>query len=108
MEVAKRHGAGRNGYGTMSRPPSIPRDAPAHVHKKREGNSGAHLEAIRQLPCCVYSTPGPSDPHHLMRTDLGSRGIGMRAPDKWAIPLGRKAHDELHTGKLAVILGEEA
>lgn len=86
----------------------IPRSLPIHVHKTRDGNSDAHLKAIRLLPCAAYGTAGPSDPHHLMRVDTGRRGTGFRNADRWAIPLSRKAHDELHTGKEAIQLGEEA
>lgn len=60
----------------------------------REGNCEKHLSAIRKLPCCV---PGCNvvgcDPHHLK--SAGERGMGLRAPDRWAVPLCRAHHEEV-------------
>lgn len=77
---------------------SVPR-----MGRLRSGDSARHLSMLRQLCCAVYQTPGPSDPHHLMRIDSASRGMALRNADRYAIPLSRKAHDELHASKL----GEE-
>lgn len=60
----------------------------------REGDCEKHRAAIRKLPCCV---PGCNvvgcDPHHLKQT--GERGMGMRSPDRWAVPLCRAHHDTI-------------
>lgn len=64
-------------------------------HDNRDGNSKKHLAAIRKLVCCV---PGCNvvgvDPHHL-KSGTRSRGMGMRSPDKFAVPLCRSHHDEI-------------
>jgi hypothetical protein len=67
------------------------------AQERREGNSEAHLALIRRLPSCVSGVAGPCDPHHLRSAAaLAERGVGMRATDRWAVPLTRAEHDELH------------
>lgn len=66
-----------------------------HGHYKRPGMSEPHLACVRQLPCCICAAPGPNDPHHLMAT--GERGMAMKSPDRWAVPMCRKHHDEVQT-----------
>ena len=74
--------------------PRIPRTVLTSKREPREGNSPAHLACIRKLPCCLCGAQ-PADPHHLMQT--GERGMGMRSPDRYAIPLCRHHHDALHS-----------
>jgi hypothetical protein len=79
--------------------PSLKERAKRHVssQERREGNSKAHLELVRQLPSCVSGVAGPCDPHHLRSAAaLAERGVGMRATDKFTVPLLRHEHDELH------------
>lgn len=59
--------------------------------------SPIHLERIRRLPCCIptCSSKSPSDPHHLRVSN--ERGVGLKATDRWAIPLCRRHHEECHT-----------
>lgn len=52
-----------------------------------------HLEWIRTLPCCICGQLG-CDPHHLLSAP--GRGIAMKAPDWWVVPLTRDCHDRLH------------
>jgi hypothetical protein len=67
------------------------------AQERREGNSKDHLELVRQLPSCVSGVAGPCDPHHLRSGPaLAERGVGMRATDRWVVPLTRAEHDELH------------
>jgi hypothetical protein len=67
------------------------------AQERREGNSEAHLALIRRLPSCVSGVAGPCDPHHLRSAAaLLERGVGMRATDRWTVPLLRVEHDELH------------
>ena len=67
---------------------------------ERAGNSEAHLNLIRMMPCCLCLETRPKaviDPHHLQSGEAArERGVGMRATDKWAIPLCRIHHDMLH------------
>jgi hypothetical protein len=61
----------------------------------RAGMSKAHLALIRLLPCAVCRIYGGVQAHHLMVKE--HRGIGMRAPDMFAIPLCDSCHHRLHT-----------
>jgi hypothetical protein len=63
---------------------------------KREGNSEKHLALIRQLPCCLTGRRAPSDPHHLLEGLAHERGVGRKATDRWALPVCRAKHDEIH------------
>ena len=63
----------------------------------RPGNSEDHLKCIRQLPCvCCGVLEDRSDPHHLLSTGTKERGMGLRSPDRWSVPVCRFHHDELH------------
>ena len=66
----------------------------AEKRADREGNDEKHLAAIRKCPCAI---PGCNkvgvDPHHL-KCVPGNRGMGLRAPDRLAIPLCRFPHHE--------------
>ena len=72
--------------------PKNPNKTRISPREKWEGNSKAHLALIRQLPSCI-SGRRPCDPHHLKIKD--ERGTGMRARDRWAVPLSRDEHDHL-------------
>lgn len=57
---------------------------------KRPGDSAAYLVLIRRLPSCVSGAAAPSVPHHLLCA--GGRGVGMKAEDRWAVPLTWAEH----------------
>lgn len=59
-------------------------------HDDRDGNSKAHLACIRKLPCCVCLKMPGGEAHHLKAT--GQRGMGMRSPDKEAVPMCNDCH----------------
>ena len=61
----------------------------------RAGMSKAHLALIRLLPCAVCKIYGNVQAHHLMIKE--HRGIGMKAPDMFAIPLCDSCHHRIHT-----------
>ena len=61
----------------------------------RIGMSKSHLALIRLLPCAVCRIYGSVQAHHLMVKE--HRGIGMKAPDMFAIPLCDSCHHRLHT-----------
>jgi hypothetical protein len=60
---------------------------------ERPGMSEAYLASIRRLPSCV-SGMTPCQAHHLQIKE--ERGVGMRARDKWAVPLTFAEHHNLH------------
>ena len=63
---------------------------------KRYGMSKAHLDLVRQLPSCL-SGQVPCDPHHLRSGGAEKeRGTGIKATDRWAIPLTRGEHIDIH------------
>lgn len=57
---------------------------------EREGNDAEHLANIRKLVCCTCPKVSGLEAHHLKLT--GQRGMGMRSPDKFAIPLCHECH----------------
>ena len=62
--------------------------------KTRPGNDPTHLELIRQLPCCICLSRKEVQAHHLKCG--GERGMGLKAPDKFAVPLcAIPHHDEV-------------
>lgn len=77
-----------------------PRIAKTHLPPKRSKRRAnrkyfRHLAFIRELECPIYPGERPIEAHHLLRADP-RRGIGRKAADRYAIPLSRKAHSELH------------
>jgi len=87
------------GYGLPNFKPSIvERDKARRTRKsaqeRREGNSDAHLAAIRKTVCCGCGAAPPNDPHHLkFGAAREERAFGRRSTDRWAIPLCRRCHD---------------
>lgn len=63
----------------------------------REGNSDAHLNLIRMLPCTVCERRHGIHAHHL-QSGLAAkeRGVGMKASDRWAVSLCGEHHADLH------------
>ena len=65
--------------------------SPADKRKKLPGNSEEHLKLLRTLPCCIPGCPKTAgECHHLKAT--GARGMGMKSPDKFALPLCTEHH----------------
>lgn len=62
----------------------------------RDGNDSAHRKLVAQLPCCITGRYPPNDPHHLCSGPaVKERGTGMKATDRWLVPLCREKHDEV-------------
>lgn len=76
--------------------PRISRSVPIGIRTTREGMSAAHLANVRDLPCCICGSDHGVQAHHLLRAEPGSRGMGMKNADRWAIPLCQRDHDALH------------
>lgn len=65
----------------------------------RPGMSEAHLDDIRQLPCAVPGcTERDIEAHHLLSGPAKrERGLGIKATDRWSLPLCRWLHHaEVH------------
>ena len=78
------------------RRPMVLRDKPTPWQKKRTGMDPGHLVLVRQLPCTVCENRTGIDPHHLKSGAAArERGIGMKATDRWSVPLCRVHHDEV-------------
>lgn len=68
------------------------------AQQRREGNNDAHRAIVKLLPCCICFKRPPNDGHHLkMGLAGGERGLGMRATDRWLVPLCRAHHDDLES-----------
>lgn len=63
------------------------------AQERREGNSERHRELIRLLPCCVTGQEPGGQAHHLKSGPAAKeRGVGMKATDRWLVPLCHEAH----------------
>ena len=52
-----------------------------------------YLDWIRSLPCAESGER--AEPHHFIG-EFGLSGVGMTAPDMFAMPLSRVAHQHIH------------
>lgn len=66
----------------------------SQTYKDRPGMSPAHLVCIRKLRCCVCGARPPVEAHHL-KQGTNARGMGLRSPDKFAVPLCPYCHGEV-------------
>lgn len=66
----------------------------SHWRDERPGMSRAHLEAVRQCPCCVCDKMQVIEAHHL-KQGTGERGMAVRSTDRWTVPLCRGHHDDV-------------
>jgi hypothetical protein len=60
---------------------------------KRAGMDPKHIENVNKLPSCISGLK-PCDAHHLRIHN--ERGVGLRATDRWCVPLTRQEHMEVH------------
>lgn len=83
------------GYGEPNFKPSLrerARKKPS-LQERREGNCEQHASLIRALPCCVTGITPAGTIHHLKSGPASKeRGMGMKAPDWWGVPLCEDAH----------------
>lgn len=80
-------------YGNFKPEPNPNKPKKERAADKRPGMSPEHLTLIRQLPCCVCGQSPPSDPHHLKIKS--ERGVGLKATDRWTLPMCREHHNEI-------------
>ena len=57
-----------------------------------------HLTYVKSLGCCVCNPDcfGSVQVHHLLKPPNKVRGMGLKASDKFTVPLCAFHHDELH------------
>ncbi len=69
---------------------------PRSWREKRTGMSAEHLARIRLLPCCVCPENRDIQAHHL-KSGVASkfRGVSLKAPDMFAVPLCALHHEEV-------------
>ncbi len=66
------------------------------AQERREGNDREHRKLVALLPCCITGRLPPNDGHHLKSGPAAKeRGTGMKATDRWLVPLSRETHDEV-------------
>ncbi len=57
--------------------------------------SPEYIAWIKRRPC-AFCAMGPCDPHHVIGLGWGLSGMGLTAPDSFAMPLCRYHHDQVH------------
>jgi hypothetical protein len=89
------------GYGEPNFKPTLSERADAKRGRKsaqlrRDGNCEKHLALLRLCPCAITLKMPAGEVHHLKSgAARDSRGVGMRAEDKWGIPLEHFTHMDL-------------
>ncbi len=72
-----------------------PKRRPAKAANDEQWRSETYIAWIKQQPCCNCAGPG-GDPHHVIGLHWGLSGMGMTAPDSFAMPVCRRCHQEIH------------
>ena len=84
----------------MGLAPRIPRAVPGKsvikTEARKERIAKPHMDMVRAIQMCAATGRiGAVDVHHLMRGEGVVRGMGMKAPGRYVIPLCRRVHDEI-------------
>jgi len=81
----------------MARKPLAKRRKKAQSAKQKDcrWRSEQYLAFVRSLPCSVCGISG-CDAHHVIGLGWGLSGMGLTAPDSFALPLCRAHHQEVH------------
>ena len=80
-------------YGLFRKPFAQKPPASQKWRNKRPGNSAEHLRLLRLLPCSVSPDNRDIQVHHLKGGPaIATRGMGMKAPDMWGVPLSARKH----------------
>lgn len=78
---------------TRFKPPRTPnKPKKESAASKRPGMDPKHVSDVGKLPSCI-SGRKPCDPHHLKIKK--ERGVGLKATDRWCVPLTREEHDDV-------------
>jgi hypothetical protein len=79
-------------YGNFKKPKGAKKPK-ASKRAKRPGMSKDHVALIRRMPCCVTLAMPGGEIHHLKSGEAKQeRGTGMRATDRWGVPMSHDAH----------------
>ncbi|SNY95544.1 DUF968 domain-containing protein [Halomonas sp. hl-4] len=78
----------------MARKP-IKRKATRKQSTDKRWRSEQYLAFVRSLPCCMCMEK-PCDAHHVIGLGWGLSGMGLTAPDSFAMPLCREHHAWMH------------
>lgn len=78
----------------MARKP-IKRKATRKQSTDKRWRSEAYLKWVRSLPCCDCGALN-CDAHHVIGLKWGLSGMGLTAPDNYAMPLCRDCHTWMH------------
>ena len=63
---------------------------------EREGMDSKHCALLRLMPCCVSLVQPAGTVHHLKSGPaMKERGVGLRATDRWGIPMAWDTHMEI-------------
>lgn len=65
------------------------------VQKDNRWRSPAYLAWVRALPCCLCGGMS-SDAHHAIGLGWGLSGMGLTAPDSFAMAVCRTCHRKIH------------
>lgn len=73
------------------------REKPTHARAAKRGHNkdAAHLERIRELPCCVCLRRTEIEAAHVRSSSARfakTEGIGMKPSDAWTVPLCANHH----------------
>lgn len=64
--------------------------------EERDGMDSKHCALIRLMPCCVTLVQPAGTIHHLKSGPAAKeRGVGLRATDRWGIPMSWDSHAEI-------------
>lgn len=63
------------------------------IPKHKAWRSKKYLAWVKTLPCVICGAPA-DDAHHAI--GLGLSGMGLTAPDQYAVPVCRGHHSEIH------------
>jgi len=74
---------------------SIKRKAKRKASTDKRWRSEQYLAFVRSLPCSMCGISG-CDPHHVIGLGWGLSGVGLTAPDSFAMPLCREHHQAVH------------
>lgn len=80
---------------TARKPMQKRRRKQSAAQKESRFRSPAYLAWLMRQPCCNCRQPS-DDPHHVIGLGWNLSGMGLTAPDNYAVGLCRPCHDAVH------------